>query len=208
MTECSDCVIVMAKIPKSGHVKTRLAVSLGDDKALSVYLKLLKATLNTVTSDSAWHCQLWGDSNGDNDCWVQAGIDTTAYEYHCQQGDNLGERMQFALQTALKKYKRCVVVGTDCPAIDRAYIAQAFLSLSTHSAVVLGPAEDGGYVLLGMGDRVVDVFSGVSWGSDSVLEDTRRHLRTRSIPWQELSTLRDIDRLEDLQFYSDTIKPE
>ncbi|KGE04264.1 Glycosyltransferase [Pseudohaliea rubra DSM 19751] len=114
-----------------------------------------------------------------------------------QAGVDLGERMQHALASALERASRAVLVGSDCPELDAAYVEAAFDALST-ADVVLGPALDGGYVLIGVRRLNPALFHSVSWGSDRVLAQTRE--RIASLGWRStlLEPLRDIDRPEDL----------
>ncbi len=105
--------------------------------------------------------------------------------------------MYNALLLGLKSYSKVLVVGSDCPFIDEAYLQQALASLN-QADVVLGPALDGGYVLIGAGRVHPEWFSGVKWGSAKVLAQTRERLESTGSNWRELEALTDIDRPEDL----------
>jgi len=114
-----------------------------------------------------------------------------------QVGADLGERMHHALGTALARAPRAVLVGSDCPALDAAYIEEAFTALAT-ADLVLGPALDGGYVLIGARRLDRRLFDGVPWGTGEVLAQTLA--RAAALHWEValLAPLRDIDRPEDL----------
>ena len=121
-----------------------------------------------------------------------------------QQGSELGERMAFAISVALQTHEKVIIIGTDCPDLDENYIEQAILALDDVDAVI-GPAKDGGYVLLGLRKFSIDLFTGFSWGSDTVLAQTRKVLNDLSWSHQELGIMHDIDRPEDLCRYKDLL---
>ena len=104
--------------------------------------------------------------------------------------------MRTALDSALARGGRAILIGTDCPLLDVAYLARAVAALETSDAV-FGPAEDGGYVLVGLSRRV-DAFSGVPWSEPDTMAATRARLTATGASWQELPTLWDIDRAQDL----------
>ena len=117
-----------------------------------------------------------------------------------QQGDDLGERMAFSLSVALQTHDKVIIIGTDCPALEHDYIEQAIYNLDKVDAVI-GPAEDGGYVLLGLRKFSAELFNGFNWGSDTVLDQTREVLNNLNWSFTELAIMHDIDRPEDLYRY-------
>ncbi len=119
---------------------------------------------------------------------------------HSQSGSDLGERMFHAIRDGLLRYRKLVLVGSDCPAIDEQYLSDALTALDSKS-FVLGPADDGGYVLIGATHIEASLFEGVSWGSEAVLDETRERLTASGREWSELNTLPDIDRPEDLPLW-------
>lgn len=121
-----------------------------------------------------------------------------------QQGADLGERMAFSFSIALQTHDKVIIIGTDCPALDEEYIEQAIQALGEHD-VVIGPAEDGGYVLLGLRKFSLELFTGISWGSDSVLKQTRQVLKDLSWSYKELGIMHDIDRPKDLHRYKNLL---
>jgi rSAM/selenodomain-associated transferase 1 len=114
-----------------------------------------------------------------------------------QQGDDLGERMAFSFSLALQTNDKVIIIGTDCPTIDKNYIEQAIDALDSVD-VVIGPAADGGYVLLGLRKFSLELFSGFNWGSNTVLDQTRQVLNGLNWSFEELAIMHDIDRPEDL----------
>ena len=106
--------------------------------------------------------------------------------------------MHYAMEQALSHAQTAVIIGTDCPVMDANYLKAAFHALDNGNDVVLGPAEDGGYVLFGARRLDSSLFRSIRWGSDSVLSNTRSALQELGWAWSELDTLWDIDRPEDL----------
>ena len=113
--------------------------------------------------------------------------------------------MAHAAHDALTRARCVVLLGADCPAVDAEYLNSALLLLTQGESIVVGPAEDGGYVLLGLRDVPPEIFSGVSWGSAQVMEQTRDRLRRAGRHWRELPTSWDVDRPEDLHRLKDLL---
>jgi len=106
--------------------------------------------------------------------------------------------MSWAVQLALKKSKSVLVLGTDCPVMDSRYLLDAIEKLDAGIPVVLGPAEDGGYLLLGLNRNLPELFVGIDWGTSKVLNQTRKCLYGLGVEFAELDTLWDLDRPQDL----------
>ena len=138
--------------------------------------------------------------SGNEHASIRACQDLGIAAVQSQNGSNLGERMFHAISEGLLRYRKLVLVGSDCPAIDERYLADALVALDTES-LVLGPANDGGYVLIGATHIEASVFQGMSWGSGTVLDETRARLVASGRSWSELNTLSDIDRPEDLPLW-------
>jgi rSAM/selenodomain-associated transferase 1 len=193
-------ILIFAKAPRPGVCKTRLSPALGRDGAAKVAETLLRGTVERVAGARLAPAELW--------CTPDLGhpvFDELAARFglglEVQHGDDLGARMQHAATSALSHAEPVLLIGTDCPDLDADYLQQAMTALSTHVAV-LGPAEDGGYVLLGLSRAAMDhlprLFGEMPWGSERVAELTRERLETYGLDWSELSMLADIDRPEDL----------
>jgi rSAM/selenodomain-associated transferase 1 len=120
-------------------------------------------------------------------------------ELKAQTGGDLGERMQHALSVALQTADYALLLGTDCPLLDAEYLEQAMSRLHAGADVVLGPVEDGGYILIGMRAVEPTLFRGLNWGGREVFEETRRRCEDACIRCEELPRLYDIDTELDLQ---------
>jgi rSAM/selenodomain-associated transferase 1 len=191
-------VVVFARAPALGRVKTRLARDVGDARALDVYRALGAAVLSSLTADPSRPYTVAVRVTPDDACddvraWVP-GAD--AYE---PQGDgDLGARLVRATDDAFARGHRAVVlVGTDCPAVTDARVREALRALDGCDAA-LGPARDGGYYLLGLA-QPLPVFEGVPWSTDGVAEATRARLRAAGASWAELATEVDVDTADDLR---------
>lgn len=191
-------IVIFAKLPRLGRVKTRLQSALSAEQALDIYLQLFNHSLNTLLTARLCPVELWFDEQPDKILASQIHERYGPIEIRVQQGNDLGQRMQHALQTVLRRATKTVLVGVDCPAIDKDYLATALTKLNRVTSVVLGPAVDGGYVLLAAQTADLPVFDAVEWGSERVLQQTRQRLLQQGIEWFELPALIDIDRPEDL----------
>lgn len=190
-------LIVFAREPIPGAVKTRLIPALGPDGAARLYERLLGIALRAASATPCARRQLWcagGPAEG-GQCARLAAEHGLAW-YPQPEGD-LGTRMETALTQALGETDRAVLIGSDCPDYDPAYLSAAFAALDSRDAV-LGPAADGGYVLIGLRRPAPELFASVPWSTSDVLAATRAALRRNGLSWLELPTLRDLDRPEDL----------
>jgi len=191
-------IIVFAKEPVAGKVKTRLASSIGDEAALQFHQQMLRDTLEMACSCHLAAVELHVSGNPGHPL-----IQSLAKQYEirvcAQQGSDLGEKMFFSLEQSLASSSYCVLIGTDCPVMNVDYLANAFSALVRGQDAVLGPAEDGGYVLIGARRVQQDWFSDIPWGSHHVLERSRQKMIGSGIQLEELQTLWDVDQIEDLQ---------
>lgn len=188
------CLVQFAKAPVPGQVKTRLGAVLSEQHC---------ADLHRALVEHVFWCQ-WRGRVARQELWYSSphpffdGLAEQTGVTLCHQGSgDLGERMSSAFSDRLADYASVVLIGSDCPALDASYVRAAFDALSD-VPVVLGPARDGGYVLLGLRSHLPALFTEMPWGSERVLDETRRRLRAAGYSWRELSTLPDIDRPEDL----------
>lgn len=192
-------IMVFCKAPEPGRVKTRLAASIGDSAAAIVHERLALHCLNRLARAAIAPVELWCAPGVGHDffhrCAAEFGLALKQ-----QTGECLGQRMEQAFLNALSQSRNAVVVGTDCPALDSAYVRAAFAALEQQDAV-LGPAEDGGYVLLGLRKPQPLLFSDMPWGTSQVLAKTRSRLTGKV---KELSTLWDIDDVDDLRRLRDS----
>lgn len=190
-------VAVFAKAPLPGAVKTRLIAALGREGAASLYRALVLRAVGAAIAAEIGPVELWCAPDARHpffeECARRFGV-TLAPQ---GEGD-LGERMQRAFAALLARAGRVVLVGSDIPALTPDYLRAADAALRAGCDAVLGPAEDGGYVLIGLSRAAPELFERVRWGGPEVLERTRErivHLGWRHV---ELPMLWDVDRPEDL----------
>lgn len=187
-------VAVFAKAPVPGEVKTRLIDLLGVQDAAELHATLVRQALATARDSGVGPVSLWCTPETGHPffaaCAGQFGV-----ALHEQRGGHLGERMARAFRHHLPSGP-ALLVGSDCPALRAEDLRAAAASLSTHDAVIQ-PAEDGGYVLIGLAREVPGLFDGLRWGESRVMRDTRSRLRAAQATWRELPTRWDVDRPDD-----------
>ncbi len=191
-----SAILVFARTPVPGRVKTRLIPALGAMGAARLHRELVRHTLQEAAAAGAERLELWitGEDSGEE----LATLATAAgARLRRQTGVDLGARMAAALADAIGRGGPALVVGSDCPWLDAATLARAGTELASRDAV-LGPAVDGGYVLLGMHRVEPSLFANVPWGTDRVLGITRERLAALGWDWEELEPRSDIDRPGDL----------
>ncbi len=190
-------ILVFAKAPIEGQVKTRLSPHLSPRACADLQRNLSLHTLHSACESQLAPVELWCTPNTSHpflcDCAERFDI-----PQRLQRGADLGERMLHALSHSLRNDKQALLIGTDCPAINRAYLSTAFDTLQRGNDVVLGPAEDGGYVLIGVRRVAAALFCEIDWGTARVLEQTRAALRRLEWSWTELEPLWDVDRTDDI----------
>lgn len=195
---CTTAVIVFARAPIAGASKTRLIPALGEKAAAGLHARMIEHTLESL-ADLPADCdlQLWCAPDTSHPLFARlAG--RHGLSLHSQRGNDLGERMYHALDTTLQQHDHAIVIGTDCPGLATADILAASDALKAGVDVVIGPAADGGYWLIGVRAVSATLFREIDWGSDRVCEQTRQ--RIDRLDWQQhsLRMQTDIDRPEDL----------
>ena len=197
--ESKTLIIVFVRNTQLGAVKTRLASTIGDRIALKIYKALLKHTAREVNKVSADKKVLYSEYIKDVDIWGEMN-----FLKGLQSKGNLGQRMESAFKTAFAKgYKNVVIVGSDLYSLKSSHIETAIKQLKKNE-VVLGPAADGGYYLLGLKMSLSALFCNKQWGSATVLEDTLNDLKSSSVFL--LEPLNDIDTFEDLKKEPELLK--
>jgi uncharacterized protein len=192
MTErCANALIVFVKNPVPGRVKTRLAATIGDERAFDIYMRLLSHTMTVASLVDADLVICYSDYIPENDAWsiLQAHRST-------QKGDDLGECMLNALSSALKTHECAVLVGSDCGELTTEVIDRAFDSLADVDAVI-GPAMDGGYYLVGTNKAIPGMFESVDWSTSHVLFQTLSRLLDAGLNFALGKTMRDVDTESD-----------
>jgi uncharacterized protein len=190
-------LIIFIKNPQLGKVKTRLAKTVGDEKALEIYQNLLDITRqNALILRGGVDCHLfYSDFIDLNDEW-----DNTFFIKNIQRGNDLGEKMYYAFKKLYKKYTQICIIGSDCPTLSADIMLQAFSSLDT-SDFVFGPSTDGGYYLLGMqtqGNTPPQyIFKNIEWSTETVLPISLDRIQENQKSVSLLTPLTDIDEEKD-----------
>jgi rSAM/selenodomain-associated transferase 1 len=187
----SVCIVV-CKSPQLGRVKTRLAAEIGNERALAVYKELLRITLASVASPP-WDVVIVLDGDA-------AYMPPHPYRCIPQRGNDLGERIVHAMHD-VGGCDRYVVVGSDTPTMTTRHIADAFHALDTHD-VVIGPALDGGYWLIGMREPHAHLFTDIPWSTDAVCGRTVERCKQHAYTYALLDVLSDVDVKDDIESLS------
>lgn len=189
-------VIVFARAPRPGSVKTRLIPALGAEGAAALHARLLEHALETARAASLGGAELHCDPDAD-DPFFRYCADRYGVTLLAQAEGDLGARMLAACARALTDGSRVLLMGSDCPVLTARHLRQAERALRDGNDAVFVPCEDGGYALVGLRRVDTRLFEGVAWGSDRVISETRTRLEALGWRWHELATLWDVDRPED-----------
>jgi len=190
-------IIVFAKAPIPGHSKTRLIPALGEVGASELHTRLVRHTLVTATQAKLCPVELHCADNLHHPFFTRCQQDFSV-TLKRQRGADLGARMANAFDLSLSTSRHVILIGSDCPALTSADLQQALETIMTNQDCVLKPAEDGGYVLIGLKALSHYIFSEIDWGTNRVLKQTQAKLLAVNWHWQELDTTWDLDRPEDL----------
>jgi len=191
------CLIMFAKYPEKGKVKTRLGLYWDQDTIAHLYRLFIEDMLDRL-SIGDYQCRMTYHPVEKKMDFIKLFGDDISYMP--QRGEDLGERMKNAfIQCFSEGFLQALIIGSDSPDLPHWIIGEAFESLKTHGAVI-GPAFDGGYYLIGFSREsfITGAFDGVIWGTDSVFKNTIQHLKESGISIHELPPWRDIDRPEDI----------
>lgn len=195
-------LLIFIKNPLSGKVKTRLAATIGEEKALRIYLQLLQITRNTTLQADCARYLFYSDFIDTTDDWLPE-------DFHkaLQHGDDLGQRMYEAFRSLLEHYTKAIIIGSDCPELGEEILNLAFNKLD-ESDIVLGPAVDGGYYLLGMKELTPELFEGIAWSTPEVMNQTLKKIKSIDKTVAFCPTLRDLDDEADWEMLKDIIDPD
>lgn len=201
MQQSQNALIIFIKNPEKGKVKTRLADKIGDEKALEIYEFLLNKTLEIVTNVNCHKYLYYSDKIVKKDIW-----DNNLFIKKLQKGNDLGERMLNAFTEVFenKEVKNVVIIGSDCPSLQPAFIEKAFEELR-YNSFVIGPAYDGGYYLLGMRQLRYEIFEKIIWSGPLVLSETVKKINKMVKTHYLLPALPDVDTLEDWEIYNSMV---
>lgn len=184
----------MFRVPEYGKVKKRLAAQIGDDNAFRAYTAMLYETIQNVSRLT--DVDIYGFYDGTVS--VQHNL-LKIFQSIPQNGKDIGEKMFNALKWLFeKRYSKAALIGADSPDLPVEYIKDAFLKLSFYE-LVIGPANDGGYYLIGMNSPLDIIFEGIKWGSNSVMNDTIAIAEMEGINYFLLPKWYDIDDVEGLK---------
>jgi hypothetical protein len=171
-------VLVFAREPRAGRVKTRLIPRLGAAGAARLHARLVRRALATARAARLGEVALWSSRR--------------------QRGADLGARMDHALRRALRRAPRAILMGADAPALRPAHLRRAARWLAGGADAVFAPAADGGYALVALRRAAPRLFEGIAWGGPAVMAQTRARLAALGWRWRELPEVWDVDRPEDL----------
>ena len=188
------CLCVFVKSPRLGRVKSRLAGQIGARAALEAYTALVERELEAL-SGIELPVELWVEGERRNRL-VQDWSKRYALGVRRQPPGDLGRKMLEAIRSCCDAGRPGMVVGSDLPEVDAAYVTAAASLLASHDAV-LGPTEDGGYALIGLHAPLAALFTGIDWGTNRVYAQTRHRIDRLGLSTAELPITWDVDRLAD-----------
>jgi hypothetical protein len=194
-----NLLMVFVKYPTPGSVKQRLAQHLGNKRAAEIYKKIAETIVQKVAPASSedYILEIYFSPQEDEKLMRQWLAENEYFSP--QQGSDLGARMSNAFSHAFAAgYTKALLIGSDCPDISRDIITQSFDMLKAKH-IVLGPAYDGGYYLIGVREPIPELFSNIEWGTEKVLSQTIDKINAAGLSLGLLPVLRDIDRIEDLK---------
>ena len=190
-----NCLIIFTRYPEAKKTKTRLIPVLGAEGAANLHRQLTETIITQVKELQEVLIEV--HFTGGNQQLMQAWLGENI-TYRQQTEGDLGKRMATAFQTAFNNgIEKAVIIGSDCPALNSQIITEAFAALSQHE-LVLGPATDGGYYLIGLKRLIPELFTGINWGTSEVLQQTVAIAENLKLAVSYLTTLSDVDRPEDL----------
>lgn len=193
----SVCLQVFAKCPANSRPKTRLQPPLTQAQASSLHMRLASRTLQLMQSTGDGAVELWLDQPSEHP-WIAHVRTVMGCAIRVQSTGDLGLRMEQSLRAGLQRHKYAILAGSDCPVLQASHLRRVTQMLIDGCDAVFIPAMDGGYVLIGVRRLDRTLFSGIAWGTDSVMQQTRERLRLLNWRWGEGEPLWDVDRPADL----------
>jgi rSAM/selenodomain-associated transferase 1 len=186
-----NALIVFVKNPEPGKVKTRIAASVGNDKAIEIYNQLLNYTSKITQQVDCERYIYYFPLVLEDDMFPNS-----SFHKKLQIKGDLGQKMQAAFSEILSKHKRVVIIGSDCLELNADDITRAFEELEDND-VAIGPAKDGGYYLLGMNDLQLFLFKDMPWSEKGLLDESIIRVQDRGLNYSLLNMKSDIDFIED-----------
>jgi rSAM/selenodomain-associated transferase 1 len=193
-------LMIFCKAPIPGQAKTRLMPYLSAVEAAELHCELSESALQMATQNGLCQVQLWCSPTTVHPFFTAAAL---AYPItlHQQQGDGLGERMSHAFNSALLGFRRALIIGCDSPSLKVCDLEQALVALEKPKTCVVAPAEDGGYVMIGLNQIANELFTAIDWGGAHVFEQTLRRIEALGFHYAGLKAQWDVDNPEDLARY-------
>jgi rSAM/selenodomain-associated transferase 1 len=186
-----NLIIIFTRNPELGKVKTRLAKDIGTENALEIYKILLNHTFEIVANINTQKWIFYSENINEDQLFDEN------FEKKLQKGNDLGEKMKNAFEEGFNAgFQKIVIIGSDLIDLENSDFKLAFESLDTND-VVIGPALDGGYYLLGLKENYHQIFNDKKWGTDTVLEDTLNDFKNQKV--KLLNVKNDIDTIEDIK---------
>lgn len=205
MTRNNSRILVFARAPAIGAVKTRLIPRLGAEGAARLHAALVRHTVRTAVSAALAPVELWCTPDTKHPFFVACAAEF-GVALEGQIGADLGARMNHALTHALDRARFALLVGSDCPTLDAEGLAEALQALASGADAAITPATDGGYVLIGLRRPAAALFDDMPWGTGAVMEHTRERLRTLGWQWHETAPLADLDTPDDLDTAAESLR--
>lgn len=196
MKRTKRLLIIFYRNPELGKVKNRLAATIGEERALAIYLLMAAHARKISLAIPIDRVVYYSEYIDYEDNWLSQD-----FQKRLQHGDDLGEKMKQAFEESFKSgYESVCIIGTDCLELTENILFEAFQSLE-HSDTVIGPAADGGYYLLGMNRFIPQVFDHKNWSTNTVCTDTIDDLKKLQVSYQLLPSLHDVDTASDLPLH-------
>jgi len=184
-------LIIFIRNPELGKVKTRVAKTAGDEKALAIYKALLQHTRKVVSKVDCNRYLFYSQEINENDNWPSSDFNKLV-----QSEGDLGTKMMASFRHVLSECDSAIIIGSDCPTLTSRHIEQA-INILDKADVVLGPTFDGGYYLLGMNSLHSAIFQNMQWSTERVFSESVKRLNDNGLTFETLETLSDIDYEED-----------
>jgi rSAM/selenodomain-associated transferase 1 len=192
------CIVVFCKAPIVGEVKTRLMPALSASEAAQAHITLTERLLTWLSASTLCPVHLWCSPDTDHAFFQRCATQYGVSLYSQCEGD-LGVKMDQAIQASLAEFEQVLLVGSDCPSLSKPDLIQALSDLDSEQDVVLAPAEDGGYVMIGSKASQPALFTDMVWGTNQVFQSTVDRLNRMGLHFSTTPMQWDVDRFEDWQ---------
>jgi len=200
-------ILVFCKAPVPGHVKTRLLSNLSPQECADLHVRLSRRILGELSAQKIAPLQLWCSPDTEHAFFAEC-VESFSVTLHQQKGEDLGARMHFGFISVLKQSRSAVLIGCDSPSLSAGDIEAAFTMLDGEKDLVFAPAEDGGYVLVGLTKPRPRLFSDMPWGSATIMAESRLRAEKLELDFGELPVQWDVDLPEGLMRLNSWISKE